>query len=238
MRSAFYYIHFIESGAQAAGQLLRVIIGPKVHEEQMRRLYQHVTVQGRHFDAVVSQRFDHGVNLTGEQHEVAGNGCLASASRLEVNRLRNSHRRRNLHFIVHDLVGAWNGELIDPAVYFATLAYDLIDLLRINSEVLIRSSGGGRSKWGLAQRERIVNGFGDLHAVTHRMNVHVHHARRFMQHVVVQSRWFDSAFFKFRHNRCHFIFSEHQITHYQRHIASLLERDPRTKSKGWLKLDT
>src|SRR6266511_5644300 len=168
MRSAFYYIHFIESGAQPTGELLRVVVGPEVHKEQVRRLYQHVTVQGRHFDAVVSQRFDHRVDFTGEQYEVAGDGCFASACRLEVNSLRNSHRRRNLHFIVHDLVGAWNGELINPAVYFSTLAHDLIDLLRINSAVLIRSSGGGRSKWGLAQRERIVNGFGDLHAVTHR----------------------------------------------------------------------
>src|SRR5947209_15832691 len=117
----------------------------------MRRLYQHVAVQGRHFDAVISQRLDHWVDLTGEQHEVAGNRCFASACRLKVNGLRNSHRRWNLHFIVHDLVGAWNGELIDPAVYFSTLAHDLIDLLRINSEVLIRSSGGGRSKRSLTQ---------------------------------------------------------------------------------------
>src|SRR5207302_3661884 len=92
--------------------------------------------QGRHFDAVVSQRLDHWVDFTGEQHEVASNRSLASTCRLEVNSLRNSHCRRNLHLVVHDFVGAWNGELIDPAVYFSTLAHDLIDLLRINSDVL------------------------------------------------------------------------------------------------------
>src|SRR5207244_2261140 len=100
-------------------------------------------------------RFDHWVDFTGEQHEVAGNGRFAAACRLKVNGLRNSHRRRNLHVVVHDLIGAWNGELIDDAVYFSTLAHDLIDLLRINSEVLIRSSGGGRGKRSLTQGERI-----------------------------------------------------------------------------------
>src|SRR6266436_4825843 len=201
----------------------------------MRRLYQHVTVQGRHFDAVISQRLDHWVDFAGEQHEVAGNGCLASACGLEVNRLRNSHRRRNLHCTIHDLVSAWNGELIDDTVYFSTLAHDLIYLLRINSEILIRrSSGGGRSKRSLAQRERVMDGLGDLHSVSHRMNVHVHHAWRFMQHVVVQSRRIDSALFKFSHDWRHFVFRKHQIAHHQSHIANLLESDPGTKSERGL----
>src|SRR5258706_68888 len=232
--SALYHIHLIESGAQATGQLLRVIVGPKVHKEQVRHFHQHVTVQGRHFNAVVSQSFDHRVDFTGEQHKVSRYGCIASACGLEVNGLCNSHHRRNFHFTVHDLVGAWNGELIDSTVYFSTLAHDLIDLLRINSEVLIRSSSGRRSKRSLTQGERIMNGLGDFCAVTHRMNVHIHYARRFMQHVIVQSRWFDSALLKFRHNWCHFVFGEHKIAHHQRHVASLLECDPRAKSKGWL----
>ena len=42
--SAPYYIHLVEGGAQASGQLLRVVIGPKVHEKQVRCLYEHVTV--------------------------------------------------------------------------------------------------------------------------------------------------------------------------------------------------
>src|SRR5258706_269290 len=224
--SALYDIHLIESGAQSTRQVLRVVVGLNVHKDQVWRLFQHVTVQSRHFDAVISQRFDHRVDFTSEQHKVSRYGGLASACGLEVNRLRNSHRRRNLHFIVNDLVGAWNGELIDDAVYFSTLAHDLIDLLRIDSEVLSRSSGGRRSKRRFAQRERVMNGLGDFHCVTHRMNMHVHHARRFMQHVVVQSRRIDSALFKFRHNWCHFVFHKHQIAHYQRHIASLLESYP------------
>src|SRR5258707_3983364 len=177
--SALYDIHLIESGAQSTRQLLRVVVGTKVHKEQVWRLYQHVTVQSRHFDAVVSQRFDHRVDFTSEQHKVSRYGGLASACGLEVNRLRNSHRRRNLHFIVNDLVGAWNGELIDDAVYFSTLAHDLIDLLRINSEVLSRSSGRRRSKRSLTQRERIMNCLGDLCSVAHAMNVHGHQAVRF-----------------------------------------------------------
>src|SRR5207249_12142264 len=135
------------------------------------------------------ESIDPRLDFTREQHEVAGDRCLASACGLEVNRLRNSHRRWNLHFIVHDLVSAWNGELIDPAVYFSTLAHDLIYLLRINSDVLIRRSGGGRSKRSLTQCKRIMNGLGDLHGITHRVNVHVHHARRFMEQVIVKGSW-------------------------------------------------
>src|SRR5438045_7707538 len=127
----------------------------------MRRHYLEMTVQSYHFDAVISQSLDHGVDFIREQHEVAGDGCFAAAGRLEVNGLRNSHRRRNLHFIVHDLVGARNGELIDSAVYFSTLPHYLIDLLGINSEILSRSSGGGRGKRRLAQGERIMDGLGD-----------------------------------------------------------------------------
>src|SRR5207248_3915382 len=121
--------------------------------------------------------------------KVAGDGRFASAGGLEVNRLPNSHRRWYLHVVIHDLIGAWNGELIDDAVYFSTLAHDLIDLLRINSKVLSRRSGGGRSKRSLTQQERLMDGLGELNGIAHRMNVHVHHARRFMQHVIVQSRW-------------------------------------------------
>src|SRR5437762_10140751 len=183
-RSALYHIHLIESGTQTTGEFQRVVVGPKVHEEQVWRFYQHVAVQGRHFDTVVSQCFDHRVDLTGEQHEVAGDGCLVSTCRLEVNGLSNSHRRWNLHFIVHDLVGAWNGELIDPAIYFSTLAHDLIDLLRINAEFLIWSCSGGRSERRFTQRERIMNRFSDLYGVSHGINVHVHNPWRFMQHCV------------------------------------------------------
>src|SRR5207237_7533316 len=95
--------------------------------------------------------------------------------------------RRNLHVVVHDLVGAWNGELIDSAVYLSTLAHDLIDLLSINAEFLIWSSSGGRSERRFTQRERIMNRFSDLHRVSHRVNVHVHNPWRLVQHMVVQS---------------------------------------------------
>src|SRR5438094_9195708 len=100
--------------------------------------------------------------------------------------MRNSHRRWYLHVVVNDLIGAWNGELIDDAVYFSTLAHDLIDLLRINSDVLIRRSGAGRSERSLAQRERVMDGLGDLHRVTHWMNVHIHHPWRLLAHMGAQ----------------------------------------------------
>src|SRR2546422_576916 len=40
--SSLYYVHLIKSGTQASGQLLRVVISPKVHEKQVRGLDEHV----------------------------------------------------------------------------------------------------------------------------------------------------------------------------------------------------
>ena len=42
--SALRARRLVEGGAQSLGQLLGVVDGPKVHEEQMRRIVQHVTV--------------------------------------------------------------------------------------------------------------------------------------------------------------------------------------------------
>jgi len=71
-------------------------------------------------------------------------------------------------FIVHDFVGAWNGELIDDAVYFSTLAHDLIDLFRVNAKVLELAQQRRAQQMGsLLNRERVMNCFGDLRRVTH-----------------------------------------------------------------------
>ena len=90
------------------------------------------------------------------------------------------HRGRNFHAVVHDLFRACNAELIDAAVYLAALPHDLIDLFSINSNFLCRRGRGGRCERRFAQGERIVNRLRDLYGFTHRVNVHVHHARRFV----------------------------------------------------------
>ena len=61
----------VECGAQPLREFLRVVIGPEVHEEEVRRVVDHVAVQRRHFDAVLAQRLEHRVDFAPEQHEVA-----------------------------------------------------------------------------------------------------------------------------------------------------------------------
>src|SRR5215471_10085077 len=46
---------FIEGGAQTLGQLQRVVVCPKVHEDQARLLGQHMAVDRRHLDIVCPQ---------------------------------------------------------------------------------------------------------------------------------------------------------------------------------------
>src|SRR5436305_729413 len=47
-------VHTVERGAQAPRQLLRVVVGPEVHEEEARAFGQHVAVQRRHLNAVIA----------------------------------------------------------------------------------------------------------------------------------------------------------------------------------------
>src|SRR5205085_4473189 len=47
-------VHFVERGAQSPRQLLRIVVGPEVHEEEARVFGQHVAVQCRHLNAIVA----------------------------------------------------------------------------------------------------------------------------------------------------------------------------------------
>ena len=69
---------------QPLGELVGIVDAPEVHEEQPRLVGQHMVVDGRHLDAVLTQRAQHRVHLIGGQHEVAGRGRLAAVQRLEV----------------------------------------------------------------------------------------------------------------------------------------------------------
>src|SRR5260370_20071470 len=152
-----------------------------MHEEQSWRLDEHMAVYRSHLYAIVSQCADHRVHFAGNQNKVSGDRRFAPTGRLKVDGMSDTHRWRNLHFILHDLFRAGNAELIDAAVDLSTLAYDLIDLLGVNSQVLTLIASRGRSERRLAERERIMNRFGDLDRIAHRPDVHVHDSRRSMQ---------------------------------------------------------
>ncbi len=44
----FLTVRHVESGTQATRKSDRIVVSPEVHEEQMRRLREHVAVQRRH----------------------------------------------------------------------------------------------------------------------------------------------------------------------------------------------
>ena len=69
-----------------------VVVRPKVHEEQARPFIKHVAVQGRNFDSVSTQRFDHRVDLITSQHKVTGYRGLSAAGRLKAKRRRHTQR--------------------------------------------------------------------------------------------------------------------------------------------------
>src|SRR6266487_2780078 len=138
-----------------------------MHKEQPRRFDEHVAVHSSYLDAIVAQRANHRVDLAGDQNKVSGDGGFASACRLKIDGMGYAHRRRHFHVVVHDLFSTRNAELIDAAVYFSTLSHDLVELLRIDSQILSLIASSGRGERSLAERERIMNSLGDLHAVAH-----------------------------------------------------------------------
>src|SRR5260370_1426893 len=77
-------IHLIERGAQALGQLMRIVVGPEVQEEHSRLFAEHVAVQGGDLDAAGLQGVNHRIDLLGLQHEIAGDGGGVEPRRLEV----------------------------------------------------------------------------------------------------------------------------------------------------------
>jgi hypothetical protein len=82
---------------QSFGELPGVVIGPEVHEVEVRLVVEHVVVDRRDFDPVLAQCLQHRVHLLGDQHEVAGDRRLAAARWLKIDCIGRAHRRRDLH---------------------------------------------------------------------------------------------------------------------------------------------
>src|SRR5438067_947440 len=75
-----------ECRMETAGQLGRVVVRPEMHEEESRRLLQHVAVDGRHLDAILAQGAEHRIHFAPDEDEVTSDGGLAPAGRLEIDR--------------------------------------------------------------------------------------------------------------------------------------------------------
>jgi len=76
-RPALCDIDLCERGLQPLGKLLRIVIGPEVHEVEMRLVIEHVIVDCRNLDPVLPQRPQDRVHLLCDQHEIAGDRRLA-----------------------------------------------------------------------------------------------------------------------------------------------------------------
>src|SRR5262245_29828780 len=76
----------IQGGLQAPRELDRIVVCPEVHVEQSRGVTETMIVQRRRLDTVLPKRLGDAVHLTGDEHEIAGDRCLAIAGRLKVER--------------------------------------------------------------------------------------------------------------------------------------------------------
>src|SRR5215216_389162 len=145
----------IKSCAQALSELKRIVVRPEMHENQPGLLGQHVAMNCRHFDATLSERFDNRIDFSSNQHEVAGNGGLAAAGRLEVDCRRYSHRtgRSNLHSILIHRIAPRYAELVDTTVCLSLRANDLIELggIEVNGRRRRWSRRGGKGSLAFAQ---------------------------------------------------------------------------------------
>src|SRR6266705_4833125 len=74
----FSMLDLVQGRLQASSQLSCIIVCPEMHEEQPRLFGKHVTVQRRHLDPAVAQGLEDGIDLLCDEHEVAGDRCLAA----------------------------------------------------------------------------------------------------------------------------------------------------------------
>src|SRR5439155_20626629 len=110
-------------------------------EAQPWLLVEPMPVDRRPLAPVRPQRLDHGTDFVSGQHEVAGDGGLAAAGGLEVDRGRHAHGSggSKLHSILADWVAARHTELIDAAVRLPFGAEDRIELAGVEIDRGLRS---------------------------------------------------------------------------------------------------
>src|SRR5215207_5446957 len=108
----------VKRRAQCAGELERVIMRPEMHKNQAWLLAQHMTVNRGHLDTVGAQHPEYLLHFLCRQHEVAGDGGVTTASRLEVDSGRDSHRTcwGDLHPTLTDWIAPRHIELVDTTI--------------------------------------------------------------------------------------------------------------------------
>ena len=127
-----------------------------------------MAVDGRHLDAVRTQRLDDRIYFVAGQDEVTGDRCLVATGWLEVDPGGHPHRTRrgDRHSVHRDVVAAGDADLIDASVGMTLRADNLVDLGHVKVKGGGCGRGGRRCKRGFALSEGIVNRGGHFNWVT------------------------------------------------------------------------
>src|SRR5207253_5825358 len=126
-RSLLHRIGLVQGCAESFREFYCIIVGPEVHKEQPWLLRQHMAMNGRHHNAVITKRLNHRIDLFAEQDKISRNGGLSRAGRLKVNGSGCAHRGWHLHSHVVDLFASRDGELVNAVVILALMPECLID---------------------------------------------------------------------------------------------------------------
>ena len=206
-----------------------------MHEEEARAVGQHMTVQRRDDDAVVAQRPDHGIDLTPDQHEIAGDRRLASTRRLEVDRRRQAHGWRDVDPVHGDPLRPRHAHLVHATVHLPVVAEGSPDLRGVDTEASGRRRRGGRAQRRGGEDEGGANRRREPRRRAAPRDVHIHDARGLMQEVVVQRGLLDPTVLELAEDGADLVLEQHEVAHqHGLAVSHLLERDPGAKRQGRL----
>src|SRR5258708_344404 len=143
------------------------------------------------------------IDLGRQQDKITRDRRASAASRLAVDRRCDSHRRRDLHLTIDNLLSPSNAELIDAVVVFTWSAQNLFDAMEIDvwRRAFLKSWAGRRFKRCFGVRKCTPDSHAKLDSIAVSMDMHVHHARRFIQDVIVERRLFYAALLQGPHDR-------------------------------------
>src|SRR4051794_11444487 len=114
--SALDDVDMTERRLQPGRELQGIVVRPEMHEVEARLLADHMVVQSRDLDAILTQRFHNWRDFFVGQNEIASNRRLAASERLKIDGVRQPHARRYHHVLFLDWLSARDTELIDAAV--------------------------------------------------------------------------------------------------------------------------
>ena len=139
--------------------------------------------------------------------------------------------------LAQTLHAARDAVLQDPAVHLALDADYLVDGGCIDAELGGRRRCGGRCERRLAERQRRVEGLGQLHRIALAHHMHVERHGFCAEQVIVQSGDLKAALFQLLHHRTDLVLGQDQIAHDHGLVAHRVERDPGPQGEAGLEGD-